>query len=75
MPSETAVAISKIKDGDFCLIHAASSGIGTALMQLINSKKDSIYRNDILSFKIYLFGNIKQYDSAVYISKELKIMG
>jgi len=30
---------SKLKENDFALIHAASSGIGTALIQLVKMKK------------------------------------
>lgn len=41
-----------------------------ALKKLIAKKSDSRIKK-ILAYKIYLFGNFKQYDSAIHISKEL----
>jgi len=41
-----------------------------AFQKLINKKPDSRI-DEIRTYKIYFFGYLKQYDSAVYISKEL----
>jgi hypothetical protein len=40
-------------------------------LQWINSTKDSLDTKVILLYKIYLFGNLMQYDSAIYTSKGL----
>mgnify|MGYP000944143493 FL=1 len=40
-------------------------------LQWINSTKDSLDTKEILLYKIYLFGNLMQYDSAIYTSKGL----
>jgi NADPH:quinone reductase-like Zn-dependent oxidoreductase len=39
LTSSQLIRYSKIKEGDYCLVHAGSSGVGTALIQLIKSKK------------------------------------
>ncbi len=64
-----AIFILKMKDEkvDYkTRLHAASRAL-----QRINLTRDSSVKNEILAYKIYLFGYLKQYDSAVYISKEL----
>lgn len=40
-------------------------------LQWIHSTKDSFDTKEILLYKIYLFGNLMHYDSAINISKEL----
>ncbi|UMB54451.1 hypothetical protein MKD41_02990 [Lutibacter sp. A64] len=40
-------------------------------LKWVSETKDSSYKKDILAYKIYLFINVRQYDSAVHISKEL----
>jgi hypothetical protein len=40
-------------------------------LQKIENKRSDTRIEQILAYKIYLFGNLKQYDSAVYTSKEL----
>jgi len=63
------IFIVKMKDENFdykTRLFAANRAF-----QWINILKDSSVENEILAYKIYLFGNLKQYDSAVYISKEL----
>ena len=40
-------------------------------LQWIKVTKDSSAINDILAYKIYLFGNLKQYDSALYTTRKL----
>ena len=42
----------------------------SAFQKIGINKSDSLIK-EILTYKIYLFGNLKQYDSAIYISKEL----
>ena len=42
----------------------------SAFQKIKNQKSDSIIEQ-ILAYKIYLFGNLKQYDSAIYTSKKL----
>jgi len=61
--------ILKMKDENFdykTRLQAASKAL-----LWINGTRDSSVKNEILAYKIYLFGYLKQYDSAVYISKEL----
>jgi NADPH:quinone reductase-like Zn-dependent oxidoreductase len=38
LTSSQLIRYSNLKKNDYCLVHAASSGIGTALIQLIKSK-------------------------------------
>ena len=39
--------------------------------QKIENKNSDVRIKEILAYKIYLFGNLKQYDSAIYTSREL----
>lgn len=39
LTSHQLVNYAKMKENEYALIHAASSGIGTALIQLINKRK------------------------------------
>jgi len=55
---------------DSLAIETRLNSANSALQKIGIDKSDSRIE-DILANKIYLFGNLKQYDSAIYISKQL----
>ncbi|NOR27843.1 MAG: hypothetical protein GQ540_04865 [Lutibacter sp.] len=64
-----AIFILKMKDENFdykTRLHAAEKAL-----QWINVTKDSSVLTDVLAYKINLFGNLIQYDSAIYTTKKL----
>jgi len=64
-----AIFILKMKDENFG--NKARLNSAERALQWINGTKDSSDKNDILVYKMYLFGNLKQYDSAIYTTKKL----
>jgi signal transduction histidine kinase len=63
------IFILKMKDENFDYKTRLQSS--RKALQLVNITKGSSDINEILSYKIYLFGNLKQYDSAIYTTREL----
>lgn len=63
------IFILKMKDENFDYKTRLQSS--SKALQWINITKDSSDINEILAYKIYLFGSLKQYDSAIYTTREL----